>query len=193
MDLTQGTEEEKRARARKMMLWFGIGSLLMGFAGWTSAYIVSSSREDWLKDFELPQAFFISTVIIIMSSISYYIAKKAVQNNNRKMGTIGLLVTLVLGITFIILQFTGFSQMIGQGYYFTGPTSSITMSYIFLIALVHILHVAVGLISLLVVIYNHLQHKYNANNMLGLEMGATFWHFLDLLWVYLLLFFYFFG
>ena len=193
MDLTQGTEQEKRARAKKMMLWFGIGSLLMGFAGWTSAYIVSSSREDWLKDFDLPQAFFVSTVIIILSSLSYYIAKKAIENDNRKRGTIGLLVTLFLGITFIILQFTGFSQMIGQGYYFTGPTSSITMSYIFLIALVHILHVVVGLISLIVVLYNHIQHKYNSDNMLGLEMGATFWHFLDLLWVYLLLFFYFFG
>lgn len=192
MDLTQGTEQEKRARARKMMLWFGIGSLLMGFAGWTSAYIVSSSREDWLTDYELPQAFLISTILIIISSISYIIAKKAIQNNNRKLGTIGLLITLALGIAFIILQFTGFSQMIGQGYYFTGPTSSITMSYIFLIALVHILHVVAGLISLLVVIYNHMQHKYNSNNMLGLEMGATFWHFLDLLWVYLILFFYFF-
>ena len=193
MDLTQGTEQEKRARAKKMMLWFGIGSLLMGFAGWTSAYIVSSSREDWLMDFDLPQAFFVSTAVIILSSVSYYIAKKAIENDNRKRAIIGLLVTLFLGITFIILQFTGFSQMIGQGYYFTGPTSSITMSYIFLIALVHILHVVVGLISLIVVLYNHLQHKYTSANMLGLEMGATFWHFLDLLWVYLLLFFFFFG
>ncbi len=157
MDLTQGTEKEKIARARKMMLWFGIGSLLMGFAGWTSAYIVSSSREDWLTDYELPQAFLISTLLIIISSGSYFIAKKAIQNNNRKLGTIGLLITLALGIAFIILQFTGFSQMIGQGYYFTGPTSSITMSYIFLIALVHILHVVAGLISLLVVLYNHMQ------------------------------------
>jgi len=192
MDLTQGTDQEKRARAKKMMLWFGIGSLLMGFAGWTSAYIVSSSREDWLKDFDLPQAFFVSTIIILISSITYFIAKNAVKKNNRKTGTFGLIVTLVLGITFIILQFTGFSQMIGQGYYFTGPTSSITMSYIFLIALVHILHVVAGLVSLIVVLYNHLQHKYSSNNMLGLEMGATFWHFLDLLWVYLILFFYFF-
>ncbi|MEX0290864.1 MAG: heme-copper oxidase subunit III [Flavobacteriaceae bacterium] len=192
MDLTQGTEQEKRARARKMMLWFGIGSLLMGFAGWTSAYIVSSSREDWLKDFELPTAFFVSTVIIVLSSISYHFAKKAIESDNRKRATIALLITLVLGISFIFLQFRGFSQLIGQGYYFTGPTSSITMSYIFLIAVVHILHVVAGLISLLVVLYNHLQHKYSSKNMLGVELGVTFWHFLDLLWVYLILFFYFF-
>ena len=192
MDLTQGTEQEKRARARKMMLWFGIISLIMGFAGWTSAYIVSSSREDWLKDFELPGAFLISTIIIVLSSISYHFAKKAIANDQRKNGTIALLVTFVLGISFIVLQFRGFSQLIGEGYYFTGPTSSITMSYIFLIAVVHILHVVAGLISLLVVLYNHLQHKYNSKNMLGVELGVTFWHFLDLLWVYLILFFYFF-
>lgn len=192
MDLTQGTEEEKRDRAKKMMLWFGIASLIMGFAGWTSAYIVSSSREDWLKDFELPSAFFISTIVIIISSISYHIAKKAIEKDNSKQATIWLLTTLFLGIAFIILQFNGFSQMIGQGYYFTGPTSSITMSYIFLIAVVHILHVVAGLISLLVVLYNHMQHKYNSKNMLGVELGVTFWHFLDLLWVYLILFFYFF-
>ena len=192
MDLTQGTEQEKRARAKRMMLWFGIGSLIMGFAGWTSAYIVSSSREDWLRGFDLPQAFFVSTAVIILSSVTYFIAKNAVKNNNRKLGTIGLVLTLILGIVFIGLQFYGFSELIAQGHYFTGPTSSITMSYIFLIALVHILHVVAGLISLLVVLYNHLQHKYTADNMLGLEMGATFWHFLDLLWVYLILFFYFF-
>ncbi|MDP5062615.1 MAG: heme-copper oxidase subunit III, partial [Maribacter sp.] len=61
MDLTQGTDQEKNARAKKMMLWFGIISLLMGFAGWTSAYIVSSSREDWSSDITLPNSFLYST------------------------------------------------------------------------------------------------------------------------------------
>jgi len=191
MDLTQGTEQEKMARAKKMMLWFGIISLLMGFAGWTSAYIVSSSREDWLRDFTLPSAFFVSTSVIVLSSISYQLARKSIGKDKNKAAALWLLITLVLGLTFIVLQFRGFSQMIGEGYYFTGPTSSITMSYIFLIAVVHILHVVAGLISLLVVLYNHLHNKYSADNMLGVELGVTFWHFLDLLWVYLMLFFYF--
>ncbi|MBT8292000.1 MAG: cytochrome c oxidase subunit 3 [Eudoraea sp.] len=193
MDLTQGTNKEKKARAKKMMLWFGIASLLMGFAGWTSAYIVSSSRADWLKDFDLPSAFLFSTAIIILSSGTYILAKKAIKANNTGLGTKWLLLTLILGITFIIIQFSGFSQLIAQGYYFTGPTSSITMSYIFLIAAVHIVHVIAGLISLLVVLYNNIMDNYSANNMLGVELGITFWHFLDLLWVYLILFFYFFG
>lgn len=191
MDLTTGTPKEKNDRAKKMMLWFGIVSLIMGFAGWTSAYIVSSSREDWLSNFELPSAFLYSTITILFSSVTYFMAKKAIAADKAKKGTLWLGVTLGLGIVFILMQFGAFSQMIAEGYYFTGPTSSITMSYIFLIAVVHILHVVAGLISLLVVLYNQIRGKYSSKEMLGVELGATFWHFLDFLWVYLILFFYF--
>ena len=191
MDVTQNSASEKNARAKKMMLWFGMASLIMGFAGWTSAYIVSSTREDWLIDFELPSAFIFSSIMIVLSSLTYIQAKKAVEKNKQKLGTQFLIVTLLLGVGFIIVQFIGFSQMIGQGYYFTGPTSNITMSYIFLIAAVHIAHVVAGLISLLVVLYNQMSGKYVPGSLLGMELGASFWHFLDILWIYLVLFFYF--
>ena len=181
MDLTQGTEQEKKARAKKMMLWFGIISLLMGFAGWTSAYIVSSSREDWTSDIDLPNAFLYSTIIIIISSISYMLAKNAIKSGENATGTKWLLLTLGLGVLFIFLQFSGFSQMVAEGYYFTGPTSSIKVSYIFLIAMVHVVHVVAGMISLLVVLYNQNRGKYSKENYLGVTLGATFWHFLDLL------------
>jgi cytochrome c oxidase subunit 3 len=188
MDLTQGTAKEKNARAKKMMLWFGIVSLLMGFAGWTSAYIVSSSREDWVSSIVLPNSFYISTALIIISSLTYILAKKAVKEDKQKLGTTYLLLTLLLGVVFIILQFTGFSQMVAEGYYFTGPTSTIKMSYVFLIAMVHIVHVVTGIISLLVVLYNQNRGKYSSKEYLGITLGATFWHFLDLLWVYLVVF-----
>lgn len=188
MDLTQGTDRVKDVRAKKMMLWFGIVSLLMGFAGWTSAYIVSSSREDWIQGLELPSLFYISTALILISSLSYIWAKKAVVNANSKLGTTLLFVTLGLGIAFIALQFMGFQQMLANGYYFTGPTSSIKMSYIFLIAAVHIAHVVAGLISLLTVLYNQIKGKYTSEEYLGMSLGATFWHFLGLLWLYLVLF-----
>ncbi|HLT33721.1 MAG TPA: cytochrome c oxidase subunit 3 [Aquaticitalea sp.] len=191
MDLTEGTFEEKNNRAKKMMLWFGIISLIMSFMGWTSAFIVSSSREDWLKDFQLPNAFIISTVFIVLSSITFILAKQALKTNNRQMSGIWLIGTLILGIVFIYNQFLGFQQIIDLGYNFTGPTSNVTMSYIYLIAMVHIVHVLVGLICLLIVIYNHFKQKYNATNMLGFELAATFWHFIDILWVYLFLFLYF--
>ncbi len=191
MDLTQGTKEEKNNRAKKMMLWFGIVSLIMSFAGWTSAFVVSSSRPDWLKDFQLPNAFIVSTVVIIISSLTFILAKRALKSGNHKATSLWLFATLILGVVFIFNQFSGFQKIIDLGYNFTGPTSNVTMSYIYLIAIVHILHVVVGLICLLVVIYNHFKQKYNAANMLGFELAATFWHFIDILWVYLFLFLYF--
>ncbi|GAA3556652.1 cytochrome c oxidase subunit 3 [Snuella lapsa] len=193
MDLTEGTFEEKQGRAKKMMLWFGIISLIMSFAGWTSAFVVSSSRPDWLKDFQLPNAFIISTIIILLSSITFILAKQSLKKDNRQQTSIWLVATFVLGIVFIVYQFLGFQQIIDLGYNFTGPTSNVTMSYIYLIAVVHILHVVAGLICLLVVIYNHLKHKYSPVKMLGIELAATFWHFIDVLWVYLFLFLYFIG
>jgi len=191
MDLTQGTPQEKQKRAKKMMLWFGIISLIMSFAGLTSAFIVSKSREDWLTDFELPQAFTVSLVLILISSVTFFLAKRFLKQNNRALTTAFLLITLVLGVAFIISQVTGFNQIIEQGYNFTGPTSNVTMSYIYVIAFVHILHVVAGLICLLVVIFNHLMQKYDSKEMLGLELAETFWHFLDVLWVYLFFFLYF--
>ncbi|WP_417619896.1 cytochrome c oxidase subunit 3 [Oceanihabitans sediminis] len=193
MDLTQGTLEEKHGRAKKMMLWFGIISLVMSFAGWTSAFVVSSTRPDWLEDFQLPNAFIISTVFIILSSIAFLVAKRALKKDDRKQVTIWLLATLVFGLLFIFNQFKGFQEIIDLGYNFTGPTSNVTMSYIYLIAMVHILHVVAGLICLLVVIYNHFKQKYSSTNMLGFELAATFWHFIDILWIYLFLFLYFVG
>ena len=191
MDLTQGTLEEKNNRAKKMMLWFGIVSLIMSFAGWTSAFVVRSSRPDWLKDFVLPNDFIVSTIVILLSSISFILAKNALKKDERKATMLWLFVTLILGVVFIFNQFSGFQEIIDLGYNFTGPTSNVTMSYIYLIAVVHILHVVVGLICLLVVIYNHFKLKYNSSKMLGFELAATFWHFIDILWVYLFFFLYF--
>ncbi|GGD19168.1 cytochrome c oxidase subunit 3 [Hyunsoonleella pacifica] len=193
MDLTQGTPKDKNSRAKKMMLWFGIVSLIMSFGGWTSAFLVSRSRPDWVTDFELPNAFVISTVVIVLSSISFILAKLAIRKGNRALATVLLLITLVLGVLFIINQVNGFNQIIDLGYNFTGPTSNVTMSYIYLIAAVHILHVVAGLICVLVVIYNHFKQKYNSENLLGFELAATFWHFIDILWIYLFLFLYFVG
>ncbi len=192
MDLTQGTPEQKNRRAKKMMLWFGIASLIMSFAGITSAFIVSSSREDWLSDFQLPDAFTWSTVLIVISSITLLLAKRALKGNERSRTTIFLVLTFVLGILFIISQIIGFEQIIATGYYFTGESSNVTMSYIYLIAALHILHVVAGLISLFVVIYNHFKQRYDSGKMLGFELASTFWHFVDVLWLYLFLFLYFF-
>ena len=192
MDYTEGTEEKKRKRAKKMMLWFGIISLSMSFAGLTSAYVVSKERPDWIENLEIPQAFVYSLVVIVLSSITIHLAQRKVKQGQHSAGMGLLITTLLLGIAFVWFQFQGFGEIIGIfGYNPTGPTSNITFTFIFLIAVVHLAHVLAALISLIVVIYNHYKLKYTKGNFLGLELAVTFWHFVDVLWIYLFLFFYF--
>jgi cytochrome c oxidase subunit 3 len=182
---------EQNNRSKKLLLWFAMISMIMVFAGLTSAYIVSKSRPDW-KAHEMPSAFFISTVLIIVSSFTFHFAKKSIQNNNRSATTLLLLATLLLGILFVVFQFEGFSELIRLGLNPTGPTSTVTASYLYIFVVVHLAHLFGGLLSLLVVIYNHFKQKYNSGQTLGIELSAMFWHFLDFLWLYLFLFLYFF-
>ena len=192
MGNTEGNINKKNKRAIKMMLWFGIASLFMTFAGFTSAFIVSKSREDWILNFDLPTAFSFSLFIIITSSLSLILARRELLRNNFRSTTIYLSITFVLGVIFIISQFIGFNEIIENGYHFTGPTSTITTSFIFLIAFVHLVHVAAGLLVLLFVIYRNIKRKYSMNNILGFELASIFWHFVDILWIYLFLFLVFF-
>ena len=133
MDLTEGTLKEKTNRAKSVMLWFGIGSLIMSFAGLTSAVLVSRKREDWMHDFEMPSAFFISCALILVSSLTFILAKRALKNNKRSLTTAMLLTTFGLGVAFILSQFEGFKQIVDSGYYLTGETSNVTMSFIYVI------------------------------------------------------------
>lgn len=190
--MTTDEHKSRKARSYKLILLFAIVSMIMMFAGLTSAFVVSKSRADWLKDFQLPTAFFISTIAIIGSSVTFHLAKKAIQKNNQSATTRFLLATLALGIAFVVLQFVGFGQIVANGYYFTGAASSITTTFLYIVTVVHLLHLAGGLISLLIIIYNHFKQKYSATQSLGIELGVMYWHFLDLLWVYLFLFLYFF-
>jgi cytochrome c oxidase subunit 3 len=194
MEMTMTTNEyqSRTARSYKLILLFAMVSMTMMFAGLTSAFVVSKSRADWLKDFQLPTAFFISTIVILGCSVTFHLAKKSIQKDNQSATTMYLLSTLALGVLFVILQFVGFGQIVSNGYYFTGQASSITTTFLYIVTVVHLLHLAGGLISLLIIIYNHFKQKYNSTQTLGIELGAMYWHFLDLLWVYLFLFLYFF-
>lgn len=192
MTMTKDEYQSRTARSYKLILLFAMVSMTMMFAGLTSAFVVSKSRVDWLKNFELPTAFFVSTFVIVACSLTFHLAKKAIQKDQQKTTMQWLLLTLVLGISFVVLQFQGFGQIVAKGYYFTGPASSITTTFLYIVTVMHLLHLAGGLISLLIIIYNHYKQKYNASQTLGIELGVMYWHFLDLLWVYLFLFLYFF-
>ena len=183
----------KNNRAKKMMLWFGMISMSMTFAGLTSAYVVSSSRSDWIEQIDLPFAFTISTFLLLLSSATFYLALKNIKNSLIKRAQSLLFTTLILALTFIYFQFQGFGEIIKQGYYFTGAESSITTSYLYVLVLLHLAHLSAGIIVVLYVIYNTFKKKYLEGNTLVFELAVTFWHFLDILWLYLFLFVSFYG
>ena len=191
MDLEKNELSKKHRRARKMMLLFSLLSITMTFAGLTSAYIVSKARPDWLKDFELPDYFIISTLIILASSITMWLAKKNVKKKLVSKTSFWIAITFSLSIFFFLSQFLGFQELINKGYYFTGAQSTVTTSFLYVLALLHLVHVFAGVIVLIVVFVNNKNKKYN-DETLGFELAETFWHFLGFLWLYLFVFLYFF-
>ncbi|MBP6072935.1 MAG: cytochrome c oxidase subunit 3 [Flavobacterium sp.] len=191
MTMTAEENQKRTNRSYKLLLLFAMISMTMMFAGLTSAYVVSKSRTDWLKDFEMPLAFKFSLVVIILCSVTFHLAQKTIKNNRREATTLFLLLTLALGSTFVYLQFEGFNQLYAKGLVPVGGSGAITISFLYVVVFAHLLHLAGGIISLLIIIYNHFKQKYNASQFLGIELGAMYWHFLDLLWIYLFLFIYF--
>jgi len=190
----------KNRKAKKMMLWFGMISITMTFAGLTSAFIVSSSRPDWLDSFSLPSWFLISTLSILLSSVFFQLAKFNLDKyvgyvltenskvyQHKKNVNIYLCFTAILAILFVISQFLGFEDIISLGFYFTGPGSSVTTSYIYILVLLHLLHLFAGIIVLSIVIIRFNNQKYDKSK-LGFELALIFWHFLGALWIYLFLF-----
>src|SRR5699024_4079162 len=141
----------------------------------------------------LPSVFTWSTIIIFISSIVLAFSKKAIKNGNRSLATTLLVTGFALGITFAILQFDGFGALVANGYYPAGSSSTINVSFYYVIIFTHLLHLLAGLIVLTVVIYNHFKQRYKPGQTLGLELGVLFWHFLDAIWLYLFFFITFLG
>jgi cytochrome c oxidase subunit 3 len=177
-------------KSAKPMLWVSMISMVMFFAGLTSAYVISMKRDDWVS-FDLPNAFLISTILIVASSITLFLSQRFLKQDKRQLSLVLVVVTLILGIGFVWQQYVGFLELKSVGLFFTGPESTVSTSFIIGITFMHVIHLLVGIIILFVVIYNHFKYKYKPENMLGFELGAIFWHFVDILWIYLFFFFYF--
>ena len=185
--------EEIRAAKRKTakpLLWTGIVSIVMLFAGLTSAYVVRADNGNW-DVFSLPDIAIISTAIIITSSFTLIIAQRAIKKGNYRLTALGLFLTLGLGVAFFFTQLEGWRELTAQHIYFIGKGSNAAGSFLYLIALVHLLHMVGGLIALMVSLTKTLLKRYSPSDFLGIELTAIYWHFLDVLWVYLFLFLYF--
>ena len=177
-----------KKKSAKPMLWVSMISMVMFFAGLTSAYVISMKRDDWVT-FDLPNAFYTSTAFIVCSSITLLLSQRFLKKNQKDISRILLIITLGLGYGFVFQQWIGFKELEAAGLYFTGKSSTVSTSFLIGVTLMHVVHLAAGIISLMVVIYNHYKNKYSQGDMLGFELGAIFWHFVDILWIYLFLFF----
>jgi len=185
--MNQKKSNIKIQKAHKTLLMIGMFSIVMLFAGLTSAYIVSkgslASKWDYIN---LPEMFYISTFFIIVSS---FFAEKSVtyaKQNNFKLITRCLLFAILLGFLFTLFQFFGWSDLINNGKFFTG--NNVASSYIYVLTFTHIFHLLAGIIVLLVGLFQAYKKKYNSKNLHGLKLSVRFWHFLTVLWVYIFLF-----
>ena len=176
-------------KAAKPLLYIGIVSIVMLFAGLTSAYVVRADNGNWLV-FHLPTISIISTVIIVTSSLTMYLAQRSIKQDKYALTSIFLFLTLGLGVAFFFTQIEAWKELTAQGIYFVGKYANASGSFLYLIALVHLVHMVGGLIALAVSLTKSLLKKYSSADSLGIELTAIYWHFLDLLWIYLFLFLY---
>jgi cytochrome c oxidase subunit 3 len=179
--------KEIKIRTKKMLVWIGIASIVMLFAALTSAIILRKAEGDWLE-FTIPSIFYFSTAVIILSSITMIMALEAAKKDNQNGIKIGLWATFVLGIVFSYMQYVGWGQLTRGGVYFAGSESNPAGSFFYILTGLHVLHLLGGLINLLIVIYKAQKRKYNSSDYLGIQLVGIYWHFLDILWVYLLFF-----
>ncbi len=178
---------EIRKKTAKPLLWIGMVSITMMFAGLTSAVVVSSGSEAWSGQ-PIPGYFLYSTVVMLISSFTFVWAIKGAKSDQSSQLKMGLYITALLGLTFGVLQFLAWGEMYEGGVFFTGSESNVAGSYLYILSGLHLAHLIGGLISLAVVVFNANRGMYGSNNLLGLQLSSTYWHFLDGLWIYLFLF-----
>lgn len=173
----------------KFTLWVGIASICMMFAGLSSAYLVKRAQSNWLE-FSLPKtAFGISTVLIVASSLTMFLAVKAFKARERKRYRALISLTGILGLMFGISQWFGFQELGRRGIQIFGNGSNPSASFLGIIVGLHFLHVFGGIVALVITALKAYNRKVKSYDATPIEVVATYWHFVDILWIYLFLFF----
>lgn len=167
---------------KKFAFWLGLVSIVMVFGGLTSAYIVRQADPGW-NYFELPAELQYSTAVIIISSVSMHWAYLSAKKDDKKKVQLGIIVTFVLGLAFLYLQVLSFGDLIQRGLYFTGEGSNVSASFLYVITLLHGIHIISAILFLAYALV--FVKKIESKNMLMMESCTTYWHFLGLLWLYL--------
>lgn len=188
MNTLTNSEQIRPNNAQRFLLWIAIAAIVMTFAGLTSAYLVKQANSNWLE-FSLPKMFWYSTGVIILSSISMHFALKAYKQKNKQQYRILISVTGLLGLLFCYLQFLGYTELTEKGIQIIGSGSNPSASFLGVISGLHVLHVLGGIVALLILIIKSFNSKIKMYQNILVENVATYWHFVDILWIYLLVFF----
>lgn len=177
-------QPKRKLHPYKYLLWVGIASIVMLFAGFSSAFIVKSHQANWLS-FRVPGIFYYSTAVILASSLTIMLSRKAFLNRDNKGYRTWLGVTGLLGILFIALQYLGFANLWHQG---VTLTRNVSFSFLYVIVGIHALHLLGGVVSVAILFFKSLRKKRRVYVSLDIDLMNTYWHFMDLLWIYLIVF-----
>lgn len=169
---------------KKFAMWLFIASVTMMFASLTSAYIVRAAEGNWLF-FELPNLFYVTTGIIIASSITLQLAYWSAKKD--ELGRVKTLVTItsILGVGFLVGQFMAWGDLVRNNVFFVGNPSG---SFLYVLTGLHGAHLISAVIFLLIVLRSTFRYKVHSKSLLQIEMCTTYWHFLGVLWLYLFVF-----
>lgn len=171
--------------SKMLTLILAMLSMIMIFAGFTSAYLVSKGDMPWLE-IELPQAFTISTILIIFSSISMHWSYISAKKNEIRWIKVGLGITMLLGFGFLWSQLSAYEALVADKHYLVGNPAS---SYIYVISGTHAAHIIGGLVFLIATFVAAMRYKIHSKALRRIQMCTYFWHFLGGLWIYLYFFF----
>lgn len=183
---TVSSDQHKRLHPQKFTLWVAMASMVMMFAGLTSALIVKSNLTGW-RTVELPKIFWVSTALILLSSVTMQMAIKAFKSRNMQKYRNLLTITLVLGVAFVVCQIYGFSELWANNIRFRGASGA--GQFFYAIAGLHALHILGGIVALSIMLIKSLTGKVKLYSAIPVEILGTYWHFVDILWLYLLIFF----
>jgi cytochrome c oxidase subunit III len=181
------SKERQKIHPHKFVLWVAMGSIVMMFAGLTSAYIVRQAGANWLE-FELPPVFWFSTGVILFSSITMHLALKSFKAREMKRYRTLITITAIAGVVFAILQYSGFGFLYEHGVQVFGAGSNPSASFLGIIVGLHALHVLGGVIALLIIFFKAYSRKVKTYNITSVELVSIYWHFVDILWIYLFIF-----
>jgi cytochrome c oxidase subunit 3 len=168
----------------KFIIWLFIITIVMLFASQTSAYLVRRAEGNW-AEFTIPTIFWISTLVLIVSSIFMHLSLLAARKNDTLKLKMYVAITSVFGIVFLAMQYMGWQDLQQQGIYLKGNPSG---SFFYIFTGLHMAHLALGLGILFATFIMAFRAKIDSNNTILVEVCATAWHFLDILWIYLFVF-----